>query len=439
MYCVAGDENGLLKHAKFGSKEYVASGEQSRSQSVKSLTWITEDGLFGVLRANGLLEEWKSSVDGIEFCSAVDTEIADPITTFCAGDDRVCCVGADGKISIRKRLEESHNDFLHVNGPLTVCKPYDGGVACGGFENDIKLYDITTGSVIWEAENVPNDKLDLRVPIWVTALSFPSSDAESPSGSVFAAGTGYKHLRLYDTRSATQPITSLEIGEYRVTSIQHSPQQQHSVYVGDTAGGMGLWDLRMRRKLFTLKGCAGSVRDIQMTADGDYLSCVGLDRVLHWYNARTHKLVSTTYLKNRLNCCLLWGSGSPAQSDGEDSNSGDSDGEEDDDDDGGTEDVVKDFLVSSDEEEEDDVGALGDEDGEPLDDIVGSCEDGDNDVFASSREESGAGRGGRTSEERKRGRGPQVPKGNKGAHNPKHKPSKGKKSSSPSPGPKRRK
>ena len=42
----------------------------------------------------------------------------------------------------------------------------------GGKENDIQLWDLTTQGVMWKAKNVSNDKLSLRVPIYVTAVKY---------------------------------------------------------------------------------------------------------------------------------------------------------------------------------------------------------------------------------------------------------------------------
>ena len=42
--------------------------------------------------------------------------------------------------------------------------------AVGGKENDIALYDIEQKDAIFRGRNVPNDFLNLRVPIWVADM-----------------------------------------------------------------------------------------------------------------------------------------------------------------------------------------------------------------------------------------------------------------------------
>lgn len=46
--------------------------------------------------------------------------------------------------------------------------------AVGGRENDIALYDIEQKDAIFRGRNVPNDFLNLRVPIWVADMQVAS-------------------------------------------------------------------------------------------------------------------------------------------------------------------------------------------------------------------------------------------------------------------------
>jgi len=46
---------------------------------------------------------------------------------------------------------------------------------------------------------VPNDELDLAVPIYDTSLAVCKSD---PFGRVFAVATGYGDIREYDVRAS---------------------------------------------------------------------------------------------------------------------------------------------------------------------------------------------------------------------------------------------
>ena len=86
-------------------------------------------------------------------------------------------------------------------------------VAMGGKENDLQIYDISQGmESIFRAKNVPRDNLDLRVPIWISAVHFLSP-------TTLATGTAYKQIRVYDIRAKPRPVKSMELGEHRVSVL----------------------------------------------------------------------------------------------------------------------------------------------------------------------------------------------------------------------------
>lgn len=214
--------------------------------------------------------------------------------------------------------DSSKNLAFTVKAPLATCVTCnEGGVLFGGRENDLQMFDLTSISSssssysssssvasvvaepVWKAKNVPHDFLNLRVPIWITDMRILKPEESSVSKAHVVCGTGHKHIRVYDTLASNQPVLSLDIGgEYRVTSVCPKVSGE-SVYIGDVAGNVYEWDLRMQRKLFTLKGFAGSVRSMNLSTEGKYLACVGLDRYLRVYDTTGNKMVDTFYLKNR--------------------------------------------------------------------------------------------------------------------------------------------
>lgn len=63
---------------------------------------------------------------------------------------------------------------------------------------------------------VPNDFLDLQVPIWVCDLGFLPSQG---SHSKVVVGTGYHQVRLYDTKAQRRPVLSLDFGESPISAL----------------------------------------------------------------------------------------------------------------------------------------------------------------------------------------------------------------------------
>jgi len=108
-------------------------------------------------------------------------------------------------------------EVIKVSGPvdaMAVC--HEGTaptLAMGGKENDLQIYDVAQGMAsVFKAKNVPRDNLDLRVPIWITAMHFLSP-------TTLVTGTAYKQIRLYDIRAKQRPVSSMELGDYRVSAL----------------------------------------------------------------------------------------------------------------------------------------------------------------------------------------------------------------------------
>ena len=87
--------------------------------------------------------------------------------------------GADcGKIYSWK--EENTQEIIDTKGPLScmIQNPYNKHIiSSGGKENDLNLWDLNnTTSPIFQAKNVKNDWLNLRVPVWVMDACFLKND-----------------------------------------------------------------------------------------------------------------------------------------------------------------------------------------------------------------------------------------------------------------------
>ena len=63
---------------------------------------------------------------------------------------------------------------------------------------------------------MPNDILDLQVPIWVTDFGFLSSQGSLPR---IVVGTGYHQVRLYDTKVQRRPVLNFDFGEMPIAAL----------------------------------------------------------------------------------------------------------------------------------------------------------------------------------------------------------------------------
>lgn len=313
MLVITGDETGLLKTVDVSNNNAVkVYGEQSRKCAIKSMDWISSN-TFATARDNGAVEIWKVESDRVILFQEHQSALANIVAlrrlpSKCNNSEAFVLCDTIGKLSVEKINDtfERSAHLFDVAAPVSACVTcLEGGVALGGRENDIHMYNSTTNQEVWKAKNVPHDKLSLRVPVWITALAFLRPESDTCSAAHLVSGTGYKHVRIYDTAASRQPVVSIDIGgDFRVTAIRPT-SDGNGVFVADTAGGLHQWDLRTQRRIYTLKGSTGSIRDVQTNRDGSHLAAVGLDRYMRLYDARSNKPLSSTYMKNRLNCCLV--------------------------------------------------------------------------------------------------------------------------------------
>ncbi|AQZ17890.1 NSA1 (YGL111W) [Zygosaccharomyces parabailii] len=119
---------------------------------------------------------------------------------------------------------------LEVIGPLDFAQVCDNWTkrqskyvfGYGGEENQIKLVemeaDFSKLRQIWEAKNVKNDRLDMRVPVWPTAMKFlePSRTASTVDNKVnyqFVLITHWSYLGHYNTQHGRRPLIYKQLFE----------------------------------------------------------------------------------------------------------------------------------------------------------------------------------------------------------------------------------
>lgn len=200
-------------------------------------------------------------------------------------------------------------------------------------EHDVSLLDLEQGTFTWNAKNVRLTNLQLRRPIWPTALAF-LPDAGGQQGNKFVVGTAFKQMRLYDARTQRRPVSEVaDVGEHGVTSIlvrsrfpfsphraclaawlspplrvvmapSNEPQSPvthgscvlppplspslawpffqvtpdgNEAFVADKAGRIEVFDLRTMKPCGRCLGSAGSVRSMTMHPSLPYLAVSALE------------------------------------------------------------------------------------------------------------------------------------------------------------------
>ncbi len=212
--------------------------------------------------------------------------------------------------------------------------------ATGGEEYDLQVWHVLQECLsIWKAKNLPNDNLDLRVPVWVTSLQWIGPERiplfpQKQRGSLekllqgqacqIAVGTGYGQVRFYDVcgeqkrpllnqvvTGQSKPVRSLAIGMY---------QSRHVAIVGDTVGLTSIVDLSNGKTLASLHPtAAGSITSIVVCPASDspnrFVATGSIDRFVRVYDLEDEKrkMVAKIYLKQRASGLAACGLISPDQ------------------------------------------------------------------------------------------------------------------------------
>ncbi|VDK32887.1 unnamed protein product [Taenia asiatica] len=87
---------------------------------------------------------------------------------------------------------------IPVASNLSVCKSYQNHMICGGKDVLPSLWNLEKPvAPVFSAKNVRPDTLDLRVPVWISDVSF----VEGYEGRLFVTSSKYGDFCVYDVRS----------------------------------------------------------------------------------------------------------------------------------------------------------------------------------------------------------------------------------------------
>ncbi|KAL6939541.1 hypothetical protein ACO0RG_003383 [Hanseniaspora osmophila] len=228
-------------------------------------------------------------------------------------------------------------DFLQYND-VTQNKTSEPNhvLAYGGEENLIKLIQISNDfksmDQVWEAKNVKNDKLDLKVPIWPMSVVFTptngSQDETKKLNFEFLEITKTGYIRHYKTQHGRKPLDSIDIIHDRPLQRQQWPNilraqlfqseitlngnavasfnDSSRIVLADSSKNM----LQLDPIKGFLKGKYGH-RDIYGVTsciknfENKYLVCGGIDGYLRIYDAQSRNRLAKVYCKHKVLDCIL--------------------------------------------------------------------------------------------------------------------------------------
>ncbi|KAM8713789.1 hypothetical protein ACLKA7_014024 [Drosophila subpalustris] len=185
---------------------------------------------------------------------------------------------------------------------LRQCPTATNIVATGGKarQNNLKVYDLSAdGKQIFNSKNLPNDYLQLEVPVWDSDIGF----VDGPN--VLATCSRHGYVRLYDTRKQRRPVTHFASEEHGM-SFAALVAHDNYIYTGTTMGALKAFDTRrMKTHVHTYKGFTGGISDLHLDETGKYLSSASLDRYVRVHEAESTVLLYQCYVKSKATKVLI--------------------------------------------------------------------------------------------------------------------------------------
>lgn len=259
------------------------------------MEWGDENEIL-VGRANKFIKIY--NVADNEFTSTIELDDG-PIIGAGRYDGKIIAGLAGGKVQIFQQKPE----FLQAGDHLSrmrQCKENKKLIATGGKgrQNNLKLWDLETKTKVFTSKNLPNDFLELEVPVWESDLVF--LDAHH-----LATCSRYGYLRVFDTRKQRRPVLEYVNSKEQIV-YGCAAAHQNTLFVGSASGIVRAFDTRkMKTILHTYKGFTGSVTDIVTDNSGKYIFTSCLDRFVRVHSVESTAVQYQCYVKSKATQILM--------------------------------------------------------------------------------------------------------------------------------------
>jgi WD40 repeat protein len=160
--------------------------------------------------------------------------------------------------------------------PSGACTQWDRMLATGGMEEEILLWDVSSGRVIGRFTGHDD---------WVRSVAF------SPDGQLLASASDDWTVRLWEVRSG-RSVQVLRGHNDIVKSVAFSPNGR-LLASGSDDGTIKLWEVASGTLVRTLQGHAGLVKSVAFSPDGSLLASGSSDQTIKLWEVATGRLART--------------------------------------------------------------------------------------------------------------------------------------------------
>jgi len=163
------------------------------------------------------------------------------------------------------------------------------------------LYNIQEKKIEFKGKNLPNDELNLSIPMYDTDIIEVKNNPR-----LNYVSTAYGEIRLYDKKASPRPSLNKKVTNSKINKLDITEDGNY-LFIGDSLGYCAMLDIR---KSFspcrTFKGNTGSIQTLVNIEQNNNIIVGGFDRFVKWYDYKNGD-DGKVFVKNKVNSAILVG------------------------------------------------------------------------------------------------------------------------------------
>ena len=165
--------------------------------------------------------------------------------------------------------------------------------------NPFILYNINQQKIEFKGKNLPNDELNLRIPMHDIDIVEVKNNPR-----LNYISTAYGEIRLYDKKASPRPSLNKKITNTKINKIDITDDGNY-LFVGDNSGYCAMLDIRKSFSACkTFKGNSGAIKTLVNIEQNNNLIVSGFDRYVRIYDYKSGG-DEKIFVKNKVNSAIL--------------------------------------------------------------------------------------------------------------------------------------
>ena len=222
---------------------------------------------------------------------------------------------SDNKLEVVTFNEENeyinNSSYIPLDKPNIKPKIILKGVSNSVFNKDciyslyknspLVLYNIQEEKIEFKGKNLPNDELNLVIPMYDTDIVEVKNNPR-----LNYVSTAYGEIRLYDKKASPRPSLNKKVVNSKINKIYITDDGNY-LFIGDNLGYCAMLDIRKNfSPCRTFRGNTGSIQTLLNVEQNNNIIVGGFDRFVKWYDYKNGD-DGKVFVKNKVNSAILVG------------------------------------------------------------------------------------------------------------------------------------